>query len=146
MHDSAAGQIVGSNATLYRPWWILEICQFRYNMPLMSKNDKLLILLNAEIKSPPFSKAARLEAGFLIRPLQHGRLLGLPHSRPMPILGARCHELRITDLDKIWRIFYRADSDAIVVIEVIAKKTPTTPKPTIDLCIARLKRYDDETK
>ena len=64
----------------------------------------------------------------------------------MPILGARCHELRVTDLDKIWRIFYRADSDAIVVIEIIAKKTPSTPKITIDLCIARLKRYDDETK
>ena len=112
----------------------------------MSSNDKPLIWLHAEVKSPPFSPAARLEAGFLLRQLQHGRLLELPHSRPMPVIGAKCHELRITDLAKTWRIFYRIDGDAIVIVEVLSKKTPTTPKSTIELCIARLKRYDNETK
>ena len=112
----------------------------------MSKNDKPLVWLQSEIKTPPFSLAARLEAGFLLRQLQQGRSIDLPHSRPMPVIGARCHELRITDRDKVWRIFYRTDSDAVVVAEVIAKKTPATPRPTIDLCVERLKRYDNETQ
>jgi phage-related protein len=112
----------------------------------MSKQDKPLVWNSVEVKTPPFSLAARLEAGFLLRQLQRGDLLGLPHSRPMPLIGARCHELRINDLGKTWRIFYRTDSDAIVIVELLQKKTTTTPKQTIDLCIERLKRYDDETK
>ena len=112
----------------------------------MSKQDKPLVWRHVEVKTPPFSLAARLEAGFLLRQLQRGLPLALPHSRPMPLIGPRCHELRINDQGKTWRIFYRTDSDAIIVIEVLQKKTPTTPKPTIDLCIERLKGYDDETK
>jgi phage-related protein len=112
----------------------------------MKKRDKPLVWLHIEVKSPPFSLAARIEAGTLLRQLQQGILLALPHSRPMPVIGARCHELRIDDGSKTWRIFYRADTDAIVLLNVLAKKTDTTPKPTIDLCIARLKRYDNETK
>jgi phage-related protein len=112
----------------------------------MIKQDKPLVWRHAEVKTPPFSLAARPQAGFLLRQLQRGILLGLPNSRPMPQLGARCHELRINDQGMTWRIFYRIDSDAIIVIEVLKKKTPATPKPTIDLCIERLKGYDDETK
>ena len=112
----------------------------------MSKNHKPIVWLHAEVKSPPFSRLARLEAGYLLRQLQRGRFLELPHSRPMPVIGARCHELRVSDLDKIWRIFYRTDADAIVIVEVVAKRTQTTPKPTIELCSARLKRHDNETE
>lgn len=112
----------------------------------MKKKDKPLVWLHTEVKSPPFLLTARIEAGTLIRQLQQGLLLALPHSRPMPLIGARCHELRINDESKTWRIFYRTDSDAIILVEVLAKKTDTTPKPTIDLCVARLKRYDNETK
>ncbi len=112
----------------------------------MQKQDKPLVWHKVEVKTPPFSFAARLEAGFLLRQLQRGVLLGIPHSRPMPRIGPHCHELRINDQAETWRIFYRIDSDAIVVIEVLKKKTPATPKPTIDLCIDRLKGYDDETK
>lgn len=112
----------------------------------MSKQDKPLVWNNLEVKTPPFSLAARLEAGFLLRQLQRGDLLTLPHSRPMPLIGTRCHELRINDQGKTWRIFYRNDTDAIVIVELLQKKTQTTPKKTIDLCIERLKRYDDETK
>jgi phage-related protein len=112
----------------------------------MIKKDKPLAWLHAEVKTPPFSLAARLEAGTLLRQLQQGINLELPHSRPMPSIAAKCHELRINDEDKTWRIFYRIDSDAIVILEVLNKKTATTPKKTIDLCITRLKRYEDETK
>lgn len=78
----------------------------------MSPGDKLLVWLHGEISSPPFSKAARVEAGYLLRMLQNGETLPMPHSRPMPTIGARCHELRIIDETVTWRIIYRLDPDA----------------------------------
>ena len=61
--------------------------------------DKPLVWMEGEIKTPPFSAEARLEAGMLLRSLQQGENLGLPHSRPMPVIGPRCHELRVRDKD-----------------------------------------------
>lgn len=46
-----------------------------------------------EIKTPPFSSEARVEAGYLLRRLQKGERLNLPYSRPMPTIGSACHEL-----------------------------------------------------
>jgi len=112
----------------------------------MSPKDKPLAWLHGALKTPPFSKAARLEAGYLLRLLQRGEAIGMPHSRPMPTVGARCHELRIRDERQTWRIIYRIDPDAIVLAEVFSKKTGKTPKRTIDQCRKRLKDYDDEGK
>jgi phage-related protein len=105
--------------------------------------DKPLIWLEGEIKTPPFSQAARLEAGYLLRRLQRGEALGMPHSRPLPSIGARCHELRINDERTTWRIIYRIDSDAIVILEVFNKKSRTTPKAIVDVCKKRLREYDN---
>ena len=112
----------------------------------MSPKDKPLAWLHSEVKTPPFSAEARMEAGFLLRQLQAGEKLGLPHSRPMSAIGRRCHELRIVDSDVTWRIVYRTDDDAIVIAEVFAKKTRTTPKGVIDICKRRLKEYDDASR
>jgi phage-related protein len=108
----------------------------------MSASDKPLVWLESEIRTPPFTKEARIEAGTLLRRLQQGHRLGLPHSRPMPSIGSRCHELRVRDHNANWRIVYRIDSDAIVIVDVFAKKTAATPKKVIDTCKARLKAYD----
>src|SRR5258706_5404119 len=94
---------------------------------LVSSVDRPLVWLEGEIKTPPFSAVTRLEAGFLLRQLQQGKTLGMPHSRPMPNVGARCHELRINDARATWRIVYRIDSDAIIILEVFSKKTQQTP-------------------
>ena len=110
----------------------------------MSGADKPLVLLHGEVTTPPFSAAARKEAGFLLRQLQEGESLGMPQSRPMPIIGARCHELRITDETVRWRIIYRIDSDAIVILEVFKKTTMKTPHGVINACQKRLRNYDDE--
>ena len=67
----------------------------------------------------------------------------MPQSRPMPSIGARCHELRINAADTTWRLIYRIDPDAIVIAEVFAKKTQKTPKQVIQACSRRLKEYDD---
>ncbi|MBD2306335.1 type II toxin-antitoxin system RelE/ParE family toxin [Chroococcidiopsis sp. FACHB-1243] len=110
----------------------------------MNETDKPLVWLHGEIKTPPFSQAARIEAGVLLRRLQQGDNLGLPHSRPMPSIGTRCHELRIRDADKNWRIIYRIDDDAILILEVFNKTTRTTPTSVIDICQKRLSKYDKD--
>ena len=66
----------------------------------------------------------------------------MPHSRPMPSIGKQCHELRINDETLTWRIIYRIDKDAIVILEAFAKKTQETPQRVIDACKRRLKSYD----
>jgi len=104
--------------------------------------DKPLVWPHGEVKTPPFSAAARLEAGFLLRKLQAGETLSLPQSRPMPAIGVRSHELRITDENRTWRIIYRLDTDAIVILEVFEKKTPKTPQEVIDTCRRRLRQYE----
>jgi phage-related protein len=109
----------------------------------MSPSDKPLVWLHGQVKTPPFSESARLEAGYLLRLLQRGEKLPMPHSKPMTSIGPRCHELRITDEDKIWRIVYRIDSDAIVIAEVFQKKSEKTPKPIIAICKVRLRMYDN---
>lgn len=119
------------------------ICQSRHILCSVNKKDKPLAWLHGQVKTPPLSRAARIETGFLLRRLQRGERLQMPRSRPMPSVGARCHELRINDSDTIWRLIYRIDPDAIVIVEVFAKKTQRTPKDVIQACRKRLKEYDD---
>jgi len=61
----------------------------------------------------------------------------------MPSIGAHCHELRINDDNKTWRLFYRIDDDAIIVIHWVDKKTSKTPQDVIDLCKKRLATYEE---
>ncbi len=68
----------------------------------------------------------------------------MPQSRPMPSIGARCHELRIRDDKTTWRIVYRIDEDAIVILEVFPKKTARTSRKVIDACKRRPGDYDRE--
>lgn len=99
-----------------------------------------------EVKTPPFSAEARVEAGFLLRRLQQGETLGLPQSRPMPAIGAACHELRIPDRSVTWRIVYHVAGDAVVILDVFAKKTEATPKGVLATCRRRLAQYQAMTK
>ena len=109
----------------------------------MARAAKPLVWLHGEIQTPPFSREARLEAGVLLRRLQQGESLGMPHSRPMPSIGNRCHELRVRDESANWRVIYRVDGDAIVLLDVFAKKPGKTPAAVIRACRGRLKRYDE---
>jgi phage-related protein len=113
-----------------------------YFIKVMSPNDKPLVWLQGMVHSPPFSDEARIEAGYFLRLLQKGWKLSLPHSRPMPSIGRNCHELRIKDRNKNWRIIYRIDNDAIIIIEVFEKKTEQTPQGVIKTCQKRLSEYD----
>lgn len=111
----------------------------------MNPKDKPLVWLSGEVKSPPLSKEARIETGYLLRMLQAGHSLSLPHSRPMPSIGSRCHELRIIDKASTWRILYRIDVDAILILEVFQKKTAKTPKSVIETCKKRARVFDADS-
>ena len=119
------------------------LCYVRYGIDcLVTGTDKPLVWLSGEIKTPPFSASARLEAGVVLRRLQSGELLRLPHSRPMPSIGRHFHELRIGDENGAWRIMYRIDPDAVVLLAVFRKTTRATPRRVIAECKRRLGSYD----
>jgi phage-related protein len=108
--------------------------------------EKPLILLHGEIKTPPFTAKGRREAGWLLGQLQQGHSPGLPQARPMPSIGSRCGELRVRDEEHNCRIIYRVDPDAILLVEVFAKKTGATPQHVIEQCKERLRRYDQAVR
>ena len=59
----------------------------------------------------------------------------------MPMIGANCHELRVTDEDVTWRIVYGLTSDAVVILELFPKKSKTTPKAVVENSKRRFKKY-----
>ena len=98
--------------------------------------------LRGEVKTPPFSRRARRDVGAALRLIQDGHALSMPLSRPMPSVGARCHELRITDEKREWRILYRVDARELVIIDVFVKKQMKTAKHIVDGAKQRLARFD----
>lgn len=102
--------------------------------------------LHGQIKTPPFTDEGRKEAGDLIRLLQEGEQLGMPQAEPLPVLGPRCGAIRVRDKQHNWRIIYRVDADAVLILEVYAKKTRKIPLEVMDRCKKRLKDYDEIAK
>lgn len=113
-----------------------------YYICMANGDDKEIVWVSGEIQAPPMTVEGRREAGFLLRKLQKGELLSMPQSRPMPSIGARCHELRVTEANATWRVIYRIDNDAIIVFEVFSKKDRKTPQLVIDNCKARIIKFD----
>lgn len=62
----------------------------------------------------------------------------------MPSIGPHCHELRVKDVAGEWRIIYRVDPDAVLVVDVFSKKTRETPQQVIENCRRRLREHDTE--
>lgn len=108
----------------------------------MSPGDKPLVWLKGEVKTPPMSRDARVETGYLLRRLQRREHLSMPQSAAMPSIGPSCHELRVRDVHGNWRIMYRVDPDAIVILDIFLKKTRTTPQSVLRACRRRLSQYD----
>jgi phage-related protein len=97
-----------------------------------------------EVKTPPVGEQARRDLGVALRVLQRGGHLSMPTSRPMPSIGTGCYELRVRDEGEQWRLIYRLDADAILLLDLVRKTTQKTPKPAIDRCRRRLRQYDDD--
>ena len=107
---------------------------------------KPLLWLHGEVKTPPFTPEGRQEAGILLRLLQEGERLGMPQAEPLPNVGPRCGALRVRDAEHNWRIVFRIDADAVLVLEVYPKKTRKVPDEVIERCKQRLKQYDVAVK
>jgi len=60
----------------------------------MGPDDKFLVWLAGEVKTPPFSPEARLEAGFLLRRLQQGEKLKKTPATPKNVIDACKGRLR----------------------------------------------------
>jgi phage-related protein len=103
---------------------------------------KPLVWLHGEVKTPPFTAEGRQEAGMLLRLLQEGERLEMPQAESLPSVGPRCGALRVRDAGHNWRIMYRIDSDAVLVLDVYPKKTQKIPDEVIERCQVRIKQYD----
>ncbi|MBW3543250.1 MAG: type II toxin-antitoxin system RelE/ParE family toxin [Planctomycetes bacterium] len=108
--------------------------------------SKPLVWLHGEIKTPPFTAEGRQEAGMLLRLLQEGERLAMPQAELLSAVGPRCGALRVRDAEHNWRIMYRADPDAVLILEVYAKKTRKIPDEVFQRCQQRLKQYDATVK
>lgn len=76
--------------------------------------------------------------------MQKGISLGLPLSRPMPVVASGAHELRIQSAAAIVRVFYFVKvADTIVVFHGFQKKTQKTPAHEIAIGQQRLKEMVD---
>jgi len=97
-----------------------------------------------KIETPPVGETGRRSLGAALRVLQEGGHLTMPVSRPMPSIGLRCHELRVGDDGRQWRLIYRVDADGILVVDLFRKTTPKTPRQAIERCKRRLRSYDQD--
>lgn len=93
---------------------------------------------HADIREMPAE--IRRAFGKLLRHLQHGRSLSMPHARPMPIVALGVDELRVKDESGQYRAFViRKTRQGILVLHVFAKKSRETPRGDIELAQRRLK-------
>src|SRR6266567_3226209 len=107
----------------------------------MTLADKPLVWLHGEVKTPPFSAAARIEAGVLLRRLQRGERIGLPASRPMLIIGRGCHELRITDAAR-HGVSSIGWTPMRWSLRRCSRRKLRRHRPQLLTCVLRLRQYD----
>ncbi|HET9768307.1 MAG TPA: type II toxin-antitoxin system RelE/ParE family toxin [Thermoanaerobaculia bacterium] len=95
------------------------------------------------ISTPPMPIAVRRRAGYLLRMVQDGYSIGMPESRPMPSVGAGCHELRLSADRTEWRVIYYLDVDVVLVLGVFKKTTRRTPRQLIETFARRLRLFHE---
>jgi phage-related protein len=93
--------------------------------------------LPGEIRGDLADALARLDAG---------QTLSMPLSRPMPIIGAGVHELRLKDRSGVYRILYALVREGTVhVLHAFKKTAQATPRRNIELAQRRLKDIKERT-
>ena len=90
-----------------------------------------ILTLPAEVRADLADALARLDVGLV---------LSMPLSRPMPVIGAGVHELRLRDRSGIYRVVYAVVRSGVVhVLHAFKKTTQATPQRNIELARQRLK-------
>ncbi|MBC7985036.1 MAG: type II toxin-antitoxin system RelE/ParE family toxin [Candidatus Obscuribacterales bacterium] len=88
----------------------------------------------------------RVAFGESLRLLQEGVSLGMPASRPMPIIGPGVDELRAKDASGQYRAFYlKKSASGIWVLRAFQKKSQETPQTEIRLARKRLRDMHHES-
>lgn len=94
--------------------------------------------VSRELEKLDFSMRRRLTELFAL--LAAGENLGMPISRPMPVVEHGAHELRVKDRSGQYRVFYfTKTAEAILVFHFFKKKTQETPSQEIETAKGRLK-------
>ena len=87
-----------------------------------------------------FPEWVKKEMGDLLRSLQKGETLTMPHSKPMPSVSSGVYELRVKGADGAYRAFYYLKHEAaILVLHCFKKKSQKTPPREIQQGIKNLK-------
>jgi phage-related protein len=83
-----------------------------------------------------FPKDVRNRLGRVLYTLQLGELIGMPQSRPMPVVARNVAEMRLRSTDGSYRVFYyTAAPEGILVFHAFVKKSQRTPP--IEIRLAR---------
>lgn len=91
-----------------------------------------------------FPREVRDKVGRYLYELQLGESLSMPHSRPMPSVGAGVSELRVSGADGAYRTFYlAARREGVLVFHAFVKKSQKPPKSEIELAKKRLQELLD---
>jgi phage-related protein len=121
----------------------LTLCPIRHIIGCMNGEDKPLVWLEGEIKTHRLPQRLASKPGRSYDVSNRGRTLECRIHGPCRPWGPGCHELRIRDADQNWRVIYRIDADAVVIVDVFAKRTGQTPQNVINRCQRRLRVYDE---
>lgn len=92
-----------------------------------------------------FPEDVRRKIGYLLRKLEEGEFLGMPHARPMSIVGSGVMELRVSSQDGAFRVFYVLKiGEKITVFHAFHKKTQKTDHSELVLGKKRLRELQGE--
>lgn len=87
-----------------------------------------------------FPDEARIEAGYQLSEIQHGREPA--DWKPLKVVGAGVREIGVRDASGAYRVIYLATlPEQVLVLHVFEKKTQKTPQRDIDLAALRLRDW-----
>lgn len=89
-----------------------------------------------------FPDDARVEAGFQLSEVQHGR--DPADWKPIKTVGVGVREIRVREASGAYRVIYLANlPDRVLVLHAFEKKTQKTPQRDIDLAARRLRDWKE---
>lgn len=102
------------------------------------KNERLVLLRQAEKELRSAPKDVVKDLYSLIDDLLSGKTLSMPVSKPLFNIAKGLHELRLAGRYGQFRVFYVIDH-CIYIIHGSPKKTQKLPKQTVDLILSRVR-------
>jgi phage-related protein len=90
---------------------------------------------------------SRYEVLTLLRRIENGELLTMPHSRSMSSIENGLHELRVRDSQGIFRVFYyKKIKNLVFLVHALRKKSQTIPDKDRLLILKRIREIKNVYK